>query len=536
MLSQLTRAGRLLPAAIAAAVLLAACSSGGVDSTADSTPSVAAGYIGIQDPAAAPTNGGTLTFGSYAFPAVLDPAKSPATGPTGGTEMAAIYDTLVRHDSVAKAFVPQLAESVDVSDDLMTYTLTLPAGTTFSDGSALDANAVKWSIDRFNTAKGDVSQIWANIVATMTTPDARTVEIQLKRPWSDFPALLSMGPGMIVAASSVTEGGFTPIGAGPFTVTKFAPREELLLTSRADYIGGKPHLDALRFLPTSGSQAQYESLRSGQFDMTYLLSDPAVISQAQADGYAGFLNPAGQNAIATINSRQGRPGSDVRVRQAIAYGVDPEAINQRVNSGLGVANSALITDASRWYNGAEGVAFDPARAQTLLNEAKADGYDGRISYLSTNEPRQQATALAVQAALNSVGFDVTINYASDNTEVVRKVYAEHDFDLVRSAAQPGEEAPFINLYNSMGSDSRVNAAGFADPKMDQLLLAVQTATSDDAKIEAISQVQLYANETVPFSIWGPQAVLTAWAPEVHDVKRNITDIMLFDKAWMSTAN
>lgn len=537
MYPQIARASRLLSVGFAAVILLAACSSGGESANGATSPETTgqAGFVGIQESGTAPVDGGSLTFGSYSFPATLDPTKTQATGPTGGTEMGAIYDTLVRYAPEKQGFIPQLAEHLEVTDDLTRFTITLPKGATFSDGSALDAQAVKWSIDRFIAAKGDMSQHWTNIVETLETPDSRTVVFQLKRPWSSFPALLSMGPGMIVAASSEAEGGFTPIGAGPFTLTKFAPREELVLTARADYVGGKPPLDTLRFLPTSGAQAQYESLRSGQFDMTYILRDEQVIDQVLQDGFAGYLSPTGQNGIGTINTRPGRPGADVRVRQAIAYAVDPEALNQRVNAGLGMASSELIPESSRWYQGTDGIKFDPAQAKVLLDAAKADGYNGKISYLSTHDPAQQATALTVQAAMNSVGFDVTIDYASDTTELVRRVYAQHDFDLVRGGAPIGEEAPFMNLYGSMGSDSRNNATGFADAEMDRLLIEVQTAATNDDKRDAISQVQLYANETVPYVIWGPASVLTAWRPEVHGVKRNITDIMLFDKAWISAA-
>ncbi|CAM3226806.1 ABC transporter substrate-binding protein [Prescottella defluvii] len=517
----------------ALAVLLAGCSSGNSGAAAGEEPQRQAGFVGEQVDAAEPVAGGSLTFGSYSLPTVLDPARTQATGSTGGTEMAAVYDTLVRHDADSRSFVPQLAESLESDGSLETYTVTLRPGTRFSDGNVLDARAVKWSIDRFVAAKADASQTWSNIVDRIDTPDERTVVFGLKRPWGDFPVLLSTGAGMIVGAGSEGDGTFSPVGAGPFTVTKFAPREELLLTARTDYVGGRPHLDTLRFVPTAGAQAQYESMRSGQFDMTYILRDERVISQALGDGYAGFLSPTGQNGIGVINSRPGRPGSDVRVRQAIAYGVDPEAINQRANAGLGTASSELVPEGSRWYSGTAGIVADPARARQLLDEAKADGFDGRISYLSTHDPSQQATALTVQAELQAIGFDVTVDYATDTTDLVRKVYRDHDFDLTRGGAPIAEEAPFLNLYGSMGSDSRNNATGFADPEMDRLLLEVQTAPTDDDKREAIGNVQRYANETVPYVLWGPAPVLTAWETTVHGVERTVTDIMLFDSAWKS---
>lgn len=526
---------------VASALLLTACVSGSGESsnTNSRTGSGAAGFVGVQD-AVTPTDGGALTFGSYSFPSVLDPTKTQAAGSTGGTEMAAIFDTLVRSDPASGTFVPQLAKTLTSNEDFSVYTVTLADGLTFSDGSTLDSEAVKWSIDRFVAAKGDVSQIWSNTVDTVDTPDATTVEFRLDHPWNQFPALLSMGPGMIVARSSDaardpgTGGGFTPIGAGPFTVATFTPHEELVLAARKDYPGGKPPLDTLRFVPTSGAQSQYESLASGQFDMTYILRDEAVVKRVLGEGYAGYLNPAGQNSIGTINNRQGHPGADVRVREAIARGVDPEAVNTRANGGLGTANSALVQEKSRWYDEAEGVSFDQAKAKELLGQAKSDGYDGKLRYLATSEPGNQATALAVQASLNAIGFDVTIEYATDVTDLVRRVFKDHDFDLTRGSAPIGDEAPYLNLFNSMGSDSKNNPSGFGDPEMDDLIAAVQAAPTDDAVREAISAVQSYANLTVPYVIWGPAPVLTAWNDNVHGVKRTITDMMLFDEVSIST--
>ncbi|NRI66622.1 ABC transporter substrate-binding protein [Rhodococcus sp. MS16] len=525
---------RLVALGIAGALLLTGCASSSGDSS-DANPqtrSGAAGYVGAQD-AGEPIDGGALTFGSYSFPSSLDPTKTQAAGSTGGTEMAAIYDTLVRSDSASGSFVPQLAKSLTNNADFTAYTVTLPEGLTFSDGSPLNAEAVKWSIDRFVAGKGDVSQSWLNIVERVDTPNETTIEFVLKRPWRQFPALLSLGPGMIVARSSDAGGAFTPIGAGPFTLAKFAPHEELILAARPDYQGGKPPLDTVRFVPTSGAQAQYESLKSGQIDMTYILRDEAVIKRALDDGYSGYLSPTGQNGIGTINNRDGRPGADVRVRQAIAYGVDPEAVNTRANNGLGTASSELVPVSSRWFNNTEGIPFDSSKAKTLLDQAKADGYDGKLRYLTTSEPGQQATALTVQASLNAIGFDVTIDYATDVTDLVRRVYKDHDFDMTRGGAPVGEEAPYINLYNSMASDSKNNPSGFADPEMDTLITAVQTAPTDDAVRDAISKVQEYANAAVPYVIWGPAAVLTAWDDNIHGVTRNITDIMFFDEAWIS---
>lgn len=199
---------RFVALGLAGALWLTGCasSSGGTAGSDSPSSSGAAGFVGARDTGER-VDGGVLTFGSYSFPSSLDPARTQAAGSTGGTEMAAIYDTLVRSDSTSGGFVPQLAKTLSNNSDFTSYTVTLADGLTFSDGSPLDAEAVKWSIDRFVAGKGDVSQTWLNIVDRIETPDATTVEFILERPWSQFPALLSLGPGMIVARSSGGEAG-----------------------------------------------------------------------------------------------------------------------------------------------------------------------------------------------------------------------------------------------------------------------------------------------------------------------------------------
>ncbi|GAA4809852.1 ABC transporter substrate-binding protein [Tomitella cavernea] len=529
---------RLAAVGAAAALLAAGCASNGDSgSPSGGATSDGATTIGFVGAGAAdsgdPVDGGTLTFGSYSFPSSLDPTKTLAAGSNGGTEMAAIYDTLVRTDPGSGDFIPQLAEKIEHNDDYTEFTLTLRDGVTFSDNSPLDSAAVKWSIDRYVEAGRDVAQVWSDIVTSTGTPDAHTVKITLNRPWKQFPVLLAMGPGMIVGQGSDAGGDFTPIGAGPYTLGQFAPSEKIVLNAREDYFAGKPHLDTVTFVPTSGAQQQLESLQSGQLSMTYINRDSQVINQAVDAGLPGYLDIQGLGSLGFINQHEGRPGADVRVRRAIAYGVDPEVLNQRVENGLGIADSAIVPESSRWYDGAKGVPFDPTQAKKFLDEAKADGYDGTLHYLSGNDPSARAAALAVQAQLNAIGFNVQIDYANSVNDLVRKMFVDHDFDMARSALQFMDDAPYLRLYAGLGSDANNNASGYSDRKMDELLTAVQTATDDNAKKAAIDEVQAQANETIPYAIWGPAKVLTIWNDDVHGVKRSADNIFLLDSAWVT---
>ena len=111
-----------------------------------------------------------------------------------------------------------------------------------------------------------------------------------------------------------------------------------------------------------------------------------------------------------INTRAGSPGADVRVRKAIAYALDAQQYDQRVNNGQGQPTKAMIGPKSRFYQGLNGVPYDAAKAKELLQQVTAEGkYDGTLRVLATNNPAGTAGALALQALLNSVGFKANID-------------------------------------------------------------------------------------------------------------------------------
>lgn len=520
-------------AGLAGALALTACSSGDGSSGGSSDPQAREiGYFGVDD-GGDPTDGGVLTFGSFVFPTSLDPTETRAAGSVGGTELAAIYDVLMTSDRESGDFTPRLAESVKANDDYTEYTLRLPADTTFSDGSPLDSAAVKWSFDRYRDSGFDLAGTLDSVLEGIDTPDDRTVVFTLNRSWSRFPVMLSMGPGFVVAPSSEDGGGFTPIGAGPFTVSEFVQNEKLVLAARDDYHGGAPHLAGLEFIPTSGAQSQLEFLDDGQIDMAYMLQDEPVIEAVIDAGYPGYLDQQALGNVLLINQAEGRPGADLRVRQAIAYGLDRDAVNQRSMEGLGVTDPSLLPESSLWSSTVTGTDYDPDKARELLEEAKADGFDGRLEFVTPSEPFAMDSALAIQASLNSVGFDIELDPVASAADGSNRVFNERDFDLNRAAFAFLDDAPILRAQGSMGSTSSNNPHGYADDEMDGLLEELWTATDDSATEAALSKIQERMNETVPYVIIGPMSVLSFWHQDVHGLQRTIDNIWLFDKAWIS---
>lgn len=529
-----SRVGAIALAALTSCLVLTSCTNhpgSGPSGDSGATAPGAVGIIGDQPDGGAPRNGGTLTFASYAPVASLDPTKTQPAGSAGGTEMAGIYDLLIRYDASTQSYQPQLAESLTESDDHLQWTLKLRHGVTFSDGTPLDAEAVVASTDRFNQKRGANSELFTSGVKSIAATDESTVVYTMNQPWGEFPALLSQGHGMVVGKASDAGEKFTPIGAGAFTLDRLVGGTEVVLKARPEYWNGTPHLDTIRFVDIKDDQPKIDALKSGGIHMAYL-RNPATVSAAKTE-YPGYFETVSMMDVGQINNREGRPGSDVRIRKAMALAVDPAVINQRVMSGLGMPGTEIFHPWSSWNSDISGLTPNLDEAKKLTEEAKSDGFDGKITYVAVQSPASQAMALAVQSMLQAAGFDVEIVYTASATDMIRRIYVDHDFDLSSGAYSIADAAPYVRLYSTLHSGSSNNVLGLDDPEIDSILAEIQTATTTDAKHDKIADLQKAVNDKVPFLAWGAGASFVPWTPDVFGVVPSMTSIMLLDKAWIA---
>jgi peptide/nickel transport system substrate-binding protein len=529
--SSFARAATTFTALAAATVLVAGCAGGGSGSETD-TSDVTTGLVGDQGDGGEPTSGGTLSFATYNGVSSLDPADRQDGGATGGNEMAAIYDLLVRYDPETKAFEPQLAQSLEANGDNSVWTLTLRDGAKFSDGTPVDGAAVLWSINHYLEKKGTHTQVWKATVADVQSPDPATVVFTLKQPWNEFPIMFTTGPGMIVAPSSMTTGAFAPIGAGPFVVEKFASQDELVLAANPAYWNGKPNLDTLRFPAIVSEQAKLDALHTGGVQAAYLRG-AEVVHNALSAGDVGYVYTVNMGGVGNINQREGRAASDVRVRKAIVAAFNPDTFNERVEAGYGMPGSDMFQSWSRWHGSVAGNGYDPEAAKKFLGEAKADGYDGKLTYVGLNDPATQRSALAFQAMLQAVGFTVEIVYTTSINDLVKTMYAQHDYDIGYAGFNVLDESPFVRMYGNLYSESSSNVIGYKNATMDSLLIEMQSAPTDEDRTKVIEKIQTLVNETAPMLVVNTGKYFIPWSKNVYGITPSADGIMLFGNAWIT---
>ena len=483
--------------------------------------------------------GGEVTFGTLIPTSSLDPTVALGSGSAGAVELTALYDTLLRYDPESGEFEPHVAESFEASDDLTEWTITLREGITFGNGDPLTTEAVRYSMDRMKQASVSSAQ-GANQIAEMEIVDDRTMVFHLTGPVGDFAYVLAEDAGSIVNPAVVEAMGpeafgLNPAGAGvgPYEIERFAPNEEVVMTAKDDYWGGPVCIDTLRFVWVQGGQATYDAFQTGELDMAFI-TEPPVVARAKDDGVTGYGNVAGAHQNLYMN--QGIAGeavtSDLRVRQAIAHALDLDTLNERVADGEGIPTSLLLPpDSPIGAEGAEEIEYDPDLATELIDEYKAEtGWDGGIRLLGGDTPEGQEMTITVEAMLEAVGLEVTVENVPQES-LTERVVINPNFDLVLWGQSIFEESPMARL-NAWESDSTRNRTGYGDPDMDQALEQLRMAVTRDDKREAMSEVQQVWNETVPSAVLFAREEFVATSDSIHGLVYSRDTVPMFHDAYV----
>ncbi len=541
MKARISLGSRLAVALTASALVLTGCASSS-DSGGDNKDKSAGGLskaeiykdglVNVKEAEGDPVKGGTLTVADFGEPRSLNPTQTYANGATGGSAMAAIYDTLTRYDVAKKEFVPQLAESLD-SEDNKTWTLKLREGVKFSDGTDLDADAVLASMKYYLANYGYQSQLLLTSLAESKKVDDMTVEFSLRTPWATFPNMMAQGPGMVLApAAYKDEKNFKPVGAGPFTLDHYSPGEELVLKANKDYWDKAPYLENLRFiwLGAADDGPKYDALKSGDAD-TAFLRDPAVIEKARDAGTIGMMYATGLGDNFWMNTRQGRPGADPLVRKAINLSFDPVSYLKRIQNGAGQPTKSLFAPASPWATDVKPAPADPAEAKKVFKEATDKGFNGKISYTHNADPSSQTAAVTVKAMLEATGFKVTLVPLRSVADQVQKLYIDHDFDMAVAATSVLEQDPYAGLANVLNSKSGANLSGYTSKEMDGLLAQLQAADSPESGKGVMTKIEELWNKDQPGIGIAAQGSYLPWGKDVYGIKPTAETMMLYDKAW-----
>ena len=561
--------GRLLAVIVAVTIVASACGDDKGGSSATSTTAAAGGSSTTASGSAttlAPVKGGVLVIGQFSKEAGLDPAVLAGGGTVGGTENAALYDTLMRLDQSTGKYIGRTAESMTPNADFTVWTLKLKAGIKFTDGTDYNADAVKFVQDRqMKDGNASVKGQMANFIDTITVTDPLTVTYKLKIGWAGFPYLMSHVPGMIYSPTAFKKAPDAKTfntnpgdaGAGPFKLKSYKPGESIELERNPTYYGGDVYLDGLKFVLLNGASATYDALKTGTLQAA-LLRDPAIYAQSKKDGFLQVDIPQVGGNLLIMNSgiditcagattasvpacagqadgtkvQTKTPTRDINVRKAIAFAIDPKVVVDRAYQGVGVPDTSPYSNFA-FDPKITPQKYDPTEAKRLVGVAKAAGWDGKIRLIGGNDPTNVSWTQAVAPQLQAVGIDVQASNDTDVNGVVAKVLTQRDFDLANWGLGMSDESDgnYTQLLGSWGSQSK--RYGYSSPDMDAGIEALRVADTDAKKIAAYKTISEVWIRDAPALVitYIPQAVITS--NKVHGIVRTAQAVTLYDKAFIT---
>ncbi|MDO5532334.1 glutathione ABC transporter substrate-binding protein GsiB [Sutterella sp.] len=307
-----------------------------------------------------------------------------------------------------------LAESYTVSDDGLEYTIKLKKGVKFHDGTEFQADAVKVNFDRVTNKANGLRRytLYYNIAKTEVI-DPYTVKFTLHKPFSAFINQLGHASGGMICPSAIAKYpgkqlAFHPCGTGPFKLAEYNPSEKLRVVKNPDYrIAGLPKIDELTFLPVPENSSRVAMLRTGEAQFIFPVPPEQVKSVEEQSNLVVTKTDSIIERYVAFN-HQVKPFNNVKVRQALNYAVNKEALCKVAFSGLAVPAKGIAPKGVEFADEFGAWPYDPKKARELLKEAGyPNGFTATLWSLYNHTTAQKVIQF-LQQQFAQVGVKVSV--------------------------------------------------------------------------------------------------------------------------------
>ncbi len=450
---------------------------------------------------------GTLTVGKPAEPVTLDPQF--ADGVNEYTVLVNIMDGLFTTGENIEV-VPRLVESWEQIDDL-TWEFTLRPDIVFHNGEPLTSEAVKASYDRSMSADMAVLNTWGDDVnlESVEIVDDLTFRFHTSEFTPQMLARLAndhfIFPPQFLAENDAETIARNPVGTGPYVFQEWVPGENITMTANPDYWGEpQPGVETVvwRFIPEHATRLA--SLETGEIDLADAML-PTAIANLEAAENLEAVSVEGTRRVYTGLNTLLSPTDDVRVRQAINYGADIEAICETIFGGA-------TTRMKNWMEPAfqnpevEGYHYDPDLARELLAEAGyPDGVTVTLDYARTGSLGIDEFPQAIAISLREVGIEVELNLLENNiiTERIEQASLGDSAAVgnmyLRSNASYFDPGLTYSYWRPADDD---NGTGYADPDFVTLLDQILSSGTPEERLEwAYEAQQIFMEDAPALFLW-----------------------------------
>ncbi len=469
-----------------------------------------------------PTYGGTIRYPLSISIDAPDPAYSNLTGTRG--VMLAIFDNIVEFTPDGP-ISPGLTRSWAFSSDGKIITFNLTRNARFTDGTRVDATAVKWNFDRYldKSVGSPRSAEIAPPLERVEVVDDFTVRLYLSTAFRPLLAQLTQQAGHIASPKAVQDtnsyanrtGAFgrNPIGSGPFRLKEWAPGLRFSFVRNEGYWQeGLPYVDAVEMPIIGDTQIQFAMLRTGEVDVMERMS-PENLDIAKRNPKLRVVNVEGVSTEFMLFRVTTSPWNNKTLRQAFAYAVDRQAVADVVFFGRArPAQSAVGPMYGPWFDSTIQVYdYNPKKAKELLAQA---GYPNGFSFdapCRTGNP-DGTTCEVLQASLKESG--ITMNIKSYENVDYFNDFTARKHNGPTTSYFSGRPDPSINLRRVFHSKSNAYRMDYINPEMDRLIEQAEGVYDVAAGKQIYRQMLMLLAEDAP-------AVYLAWWDIFFGLRDNV---------------
>ena len=482
--------------------LLTGCGSGGNPSAPN------------EQEAASPAHADELYVGIAQDLDSLDPHKMVAAGTK--EIMFNVFEGLVK-PAPSGDLLPALAENWTISEDRLAYTFHLRPGVKFHNGAIVTAADVVYSLERVSGTSGasDIVTVDAlSNIAAMETPDEMTVILRLAEPSNEFLSYLTAA----VIPADYDELDTAPVGTGPFRFVSRTAQESVVLERFDDYWGGAAALKTVTCRVIENADSILMSLQSGAVDLFAHLT----ITQAQQLTEDFAVEQGAMNLVQALYLNNAvEPFNDVRVRQALCYAVDKQAIIDLAFDGFGFPiGSSMYPAFSKYFDDelTDYYPHDTDKAKELLAAAGyPDGFSMTITVPSNYQPHID-TAQVIVEQLKEVGVRAEILPVEWETWL-NNTYIGRNFEstVIGVDASNMTARALLERFTSTAGNNFIN---YNNEAYDNLFRQAQACTDDDEQTEVYRAMERNLTENAANVYIQDMADLLA-------VRRGLTGVRLY---------
>ena len=476
---------------------------------------------------------GTLVVGLVAEPVNLDPPQ--VTDLNSNRVGRRVVETLVTFPEESTQVVPGLAESWTISKDGLQYTFKLRRGITFHDGTPLNAEAVKFSIERqinpnhpaYKLGKYPFANFFFGNVKAVEVLSEERVAFLLNEPRASFLSILTAGAASIVSPTAVMKWGpdypTHPVGTGPFRFASWDRGQRVVLEKNPTYWKYPVKVERVIYRPIVEDQARLTELLTGTLDV--IVGVPAdFVSQLEQNAKITLLKQVGAHVWYLGMNNQKKPFDDKRVRQALNYAVNKDAIVKDVLKGTGAASRGPVLPGTWGADPAlKAYPYDPERAKKLLAEAGyPNGFSTTLWVPESGSGMQAPVAMStvMQSNLKAVGVNVSLQTMEWGAYLAKLRTKEQE--LFALSWMAGTEDPDMVMYPLLHSSQWTpvgpNRALYKNARFDALLQQARLTTDQAKRAQLYKEAQRILVDDAPWVFVDHEIQIAALSKRVQGFK------------------